>query len=240
MLGDVLDSHPEISCKNEILNHLKDFEIKDKVNYLSSYFSANPNDKKEEKKQIIGGTINPFKYQLEPHNLYQFIYPVCQTKIEFWLKKNLFKINPHLKIIVLLRKNVLKQSVSFYLAQERNKQEWESSLHLIQNRDALRKKEFDLDKLQNIVLQLCQKSTKLTQFAYSLTNDPLMIFYEDFLQVSQEVFNRIFAYVGASPVENSFDFTAGYQKILSEDLRDIIANYQELYQYTAFIPYLEN
>ena len=81
--------------------------------------------------------------------------------------KNLLKIKPRIKIIVLLIKNVLRQSVSLYLAKERNK--WESSLHLIENQDILRKKEFDLEQLQNIVFLLYEKSTKLTQFAYSLT-----------------------------------------------------------------------
>ena len=167
MLGDVLDSHPDISCKKEILIHLKDSDNIDKLNNLYNFYSNNLKVKNQDKKQIIGCTINPFKYKLESDNLYQLIYPVCQTKIQFWLMKNLLKIKPRIKIIVLLIKNVLRQSVSLYLAKERNK--WERSLHLIENQDILRKKEFDLEQLQNIVFLLYEKSTKLTQFAYSLT-----------------------------------------------------------------------
>ena len=57
MLGDVLDSHPDISCKKEILNHLKDSDIKDKLNYLYNFYSNNLKVKNQDKKQIIGCTI---------------------------------------------------------------------------------------------------------------------------------------------------------------------------------------
>ena len=41
-------------------------------------------------------------------------------------------------------------------------------------------------------------------------------------------------------MDDSFDFTAGFQKINSDDLRNVIANYQDLYKYSEFLPYLEN
>ena len=240
MFGNVLDSHPEISCECEFLNHLKKSSLRDKVNYVYSYFSENKNGENSEPKHIIGGTINPFKYKLEPPNFYQLIYPDCSTETEFLLRKKQSEIKPQIQIILLLRKNFLKQAISLYLVKERK--QWASSLDLIKNKETLNKEEFDLDKLQKLFIDVNNSSAKLTQFANSLTNDYHTVFYEDFLEDSRKVkvFNQVFTYVGASPMDDSFDFTAGFQKINSDDLRNVIANYQDLYKYSEFLPYLEN
>lgn len=156
------------------------------------------------------------------------------------LRKKQSEIKPQIQIILLLRKNILKQAISLYLVKERK--QWASSLDLIKNKETLNKEEFDLDKLQKLFIDVNNRSAKLTQFANSLTNDYHTVFYEDFLEDSRKVkvFNQVFTYVGASPMDDSFDFTAGFQKINSDDLRNVIANYQDLYKYSEFLPYLEN
>ena len=156
------------------------------------------------------------------------------------LRKKQSEIKPQIQIILLLRKNLLKQAISLYLVKERK--QWASSLDLIKNKETLNKEEFDLDKLQKLFIDVNNRSAKLTQFANSLANDYHTVFYEDFLEDSRKVkvFNQVFTYVGASPMDDSFDFTAGFQKINSDDLRNVIANYQDLYKYSEFLPYLEN
>ena len=97
MFGNVLDSHPEISCECEFLNHLKKSSLRDKVNYVYSYFSENNNGENSEPKHIIGGTINPFKYKLEPLIFTNLFIQIAQLKPSFCLEKNSRKLNLRFK-----------------------------------------------------------------------------------------------------------------------------------------------
>jgi LPS sulfotransferase NodH len=231
LLGKVLNNHPEIVCQNEILNDLQEADLGAKLAYLENYFSSPYSQKQSSQKAIVGATMNPFKYHLEASDLYPVLYGEPEDA-ESQL--------PRVAIILLLRQNKLKQAVSFYLALERGRREWESSLHLIEDSDALKPKLFDLTKLAKLVTRLEQQSERLREFANSIAAAYLTVFHEEIIEDSQAALNHVFQFLGASQMGQDFDFTAGYQKVLSEDLRQTISNYDDLYRNPCFHPYLKN
>jgi hypothetical protein len=219
MFGEILNSHNDIICHNEILNSLQDTSLRKKIDYLNNYFFKE--DIFEDKKRlgkIIGGTINPLKYGLKACALHEIVYP-------------------KVKIIVLLRRNMLKQAVSFYMASEFYNN-WASSLDLIEDKSKVCKREFDLARLEELVIRLKAQANQITEFASSISDNFLKLFYEDIVETPKQAYSKVFHYVGASEVDDSFDFTAGYQKILSNDLRDVISNFDDMKNYKFLKPYI--
>ncbi len=218
MFGEVLNSHNDIICHNEILNHLKDASLREKVDYLNNYFFKEDFFEYEKRfYKIIGGTINPLKYGLKACDLREIVYP-------------------KVKIIVLLRRNMLKQAVSLYLARELDN--WASSLHMLEDKSKVCKREFDLARLEELVICLKVQANQVTEFASSISDNFLKLFYENIVETPKQAYSQVFDYVGASEVDDSFDFTDGFQKIISDDLRDVIINFDDMKNYKFLKPYI--
>ena len=229
-LGRVLNSHSEIECKNEILNPIKSEPLSNKQDYLKSYFSHST----QKSHKTLGGSINPFKYDLQSRDLRFLTYPQSHSDLDLFIKKNLLRRDPEIKLILLLRRNKLRQAISSYQTYERGC--WESSSHLLEGEDtAATKKDFDLNKLQKITVRYWTKSMRLRRFAQSLSNNFMTVFYEDMYSNPKEEFERLFDYIGVSRAEEDFDYSGGFSKINSEDIKDIVGNYNSMSQ----VPVLE-
>lgn len=226
MLGKVLDSHREITCANEVLNSVKDADRQTKLTYLTDYFATHLSNPADRSSPMIGATLNPFKYNLSPQNLRYAFNAIPSDRQD--------AREP--KIVLLLRKNKLKQATSAYMAIERDK--WESNLKNLDG-DSNSKKLFDLGKLQWMAFKYWLQSYRLIRFTQAMSGNYLQVFYEDLLEQPEATFGQIFDYLGAAPVCEGFDFSAGYRKIASDDLRDTIANYDNMRRYPFLRAYME-
>jgi hypothetical protein len=52
-------------------------------------------------------------------------------------------------------------------------------------------------------------------------------------------FDAMFEFLGVPAAPAGFDYTGGYTKVLSDDLRDVVANYEELERSPILAPYLK-
>lgn len=238
MFGKVLNSHKEIVCNNEILNHLKENNTKQKIEYLNQYLLGKTfNDESIVGNQIIGGTINPFKYRLSSRSLQGIIYSHSRKNIvHSWVTKNINRKEPSVQVILLLRKNLLKQAISIETAKKEGT--YYSTQTRFQNKNLLKKQDFDLSKLEEEVSRLQRTSEKLIKFTKAVTSKYLPIFYEDIYQHPEETYKKVFDYIEVSNVQENFDFTGGYKKILSDNIEDIINNFDDIYKYPLLKTYL--
>ncbi|WP_017324079.1 sulfotransferase [Synechococcus sp. PCC 7336] len=226
MLGKVLDSHSDITCVNEVLNSVKDADLQTKMASLTDHFATRLPNPAGPNQAIVGATINPFKYKLSPRHLQRAIAAIPGDR----------QAPEELKIVMLLRKNKLKQAASAYMAIERGK--WESNLKNLDG-DSNSKKWFDLGKLQWMAFKYWLQSYRLIRFTQAMSGNYLQVFYEDLLEQPEATFGQIFDYLGATPVSKGFDFSAGYRKIASDDIRDAIANYDSMRRYPFLRAYME-
>ncbi len=224
MFAVVLNSHKEVSCKKEFLTPVKKESLLEKNDFLEHFFIKDFKEDSNYDKRIIGGTINPLKYGLQTDDIRDLINKAKANNINF-------------KVILLLRKNLLKQGVSAYVAKE--SLNYKSNYRRIQDKELVKKRDFDIAKLQEIVGELTKKSKYLQEFAEDITDEYLSISYEDLLENPQWTFTKVFDHIEASKVPDEFDFTGGYQKILSDNLEDIVNNFDELYKYPLLSKYLE-
>jgi len=51
-------------------------------------------------------------------------------------------------------------------------------------------------------------------------------------------FDAMFAFLGVPPAPAGFNYSGGYTKVLSDDLRDVVSNYEELERSPILAPYL--
>ncbi|PSF39494.1 hypothetical protein C7H19_01520 [Aphanothece hegewaldii CCALA 016] len=224
MFGKVLNSHPEVLCKNEFLNHIKDQSTAEKIQYFKEFFNKGlPKKVKDEKDlqkvKVLGSTIEPFKYNLE---------------VDDFLKE--VDISEY-KVILLLRKNPLLQARSLYVVKElivntREKNRYQPDKD---DKEKLRPIDFDFDKLEELTKRFEQKSQRLHKFAKKLTkNNFLQINYEELIEERYKYFNQVFDYLGASQLPEDFDYSGGSEKML-DDWGSICANFEEINNY----PYLK-
>lgn len=218
MFGKVLNSHPDVSCKNEFLNHVKLKSKEEKLEYFKAFF--NNNVRQEQKKnqkdiKVLGATLNPFKYKLRASDL--------SKEIDM----------DQFKTVILLRKNFLLQARSFYIVKETT-----NGLRFQLNKEDKKKLQaitFDFDQLEQITKRFEQKSKRLQQYVEKITKGKfLLLYYEELLESRQKCFNQLFDYIGAVPLSENFDYTGGHEKILTDDWRSICKNFDEINNY----PYL--
>jgi LPS sulfotransferase NodH len=212
MFGRVLNAHPAISCANEFLNPLKAESKRTKVRALEDFYrNAAASD------GSVGQTMNPFKYKLRPRDVRRAL---GDTPI---------------KLVVLLRENLLKQSVSAYLARERG---YKSNRDWVRNTRALEGREFDVRELVGMVRDADHNSQRLVRFAERLRTPALNVTYEQLQTDPQESFATVFAFLGAPPAPAGFDYAAGFKKMLSDDLREVVANFDDLEREPSLARYL--
>lgn len=236
MFGAVLNSHPALSCQNELLNRHQSAPTHEKLAHIEAFFGAGPATGGAH--PIRGATMNPYKYALSGDDLAR-VPSLKRGRPRRWpgfLAKSRRGPAAPVAILVLERANKLKQALSVYLSQERGS--WESSLGGIKDKTALARRRFDLPRLRGLVQDLEAQAEGLTAIASRLSAGPLQVTYEDLVTQPAATYGRVFAHIGAPPVDADFDFTAGFTKIASDDLRELVENYDQLAADPALARYL--
>jgi LPS sulfotransferase NodH len=126
---------------------------------------------------------------------------------------------------VLRRRNLLKQAVSRELARAHG---WQSSRHNVSSAEHLTGRVMDVDALKRAVRSLGQRSDQLGRVAERLSAETHNLWYEDLQDDPKAAVSAIFDFLGAAPPPDDFSYTAGYEKVHSDDLRDVVANFHEL------------
>jgi LPS sulfotransferase NodH len=224
MFGEVLDSHPSVECANEYLNRLEGSPRRAKVRALRSFYRHPRHGDPRRAHNVVGQTMNPFKYGLgasdiasavEGPRLRQACRPLVARRRE-----------QQIRLIVLLRENLLKQALSLYLARRSGR--FESSRHMVDDPSLLEGQVIDVPKLAKIVTLLRNNSQQLRKLAAGLRAETRHVTFEQLQEDPSGTFESVFEYLGVPPAQAGFDYTAGFTKMLSDDLRDVVANYVEL------------
>ncbi|MGH2556390.1 MAG: hypothetical protein ACRDHO_11810 [Actinomycetota bacterium] len=234
MFGGVLDAHPSIECVNEYLNrHLK-ARRRGKVRALRSFYYRDPTDRDSGRADtVVGQTMNPFRYKLGASDIASAFGPstLGLTGRRFTARHRDLPIH----LVVLLRENLLKQGISLYLARQRK---FESSRELIDEPSVLEGRVIDVAELARLVTGLSSKSERLRQLAARLRAETMHVTFEQLQNNPSGTFESVFEYLGVPPAEAGFDYTAGFTKMLSDDLRDVVANFPELERHPLLAGYL--
>jgi hypothetical protein len=232
--GSVLDAHPSVVCVNEYLNAHVDAPRRVKVRALRSFYRDPPRGDPGRTVSVVGQTMSPFKYGLGISDIASAFGPSSLGAIGRRLTAG--RRDLPIRLIVLLRENLLKQAVSLYLA--RSGLGWESSRHRVDDPSVLEGHMIDVPELVRTVTELRNNSKRLRQLAAGLRAETMEVTFEQLQDDPSSTFGSVFAYLGVPPAPAGFDYTAGFKKMLSEDLRDVVANYVELERNPVLSSYL--
>jgi LPS sulfotransferase NodH len=235
MFGNVLDAHPSVVCVNEYLNRHEDAPRPVKAQALRSFYRDPPQGDPGRSESVVGQTMNPFKYGLGTSDIASAFGPSILGPTGRRLTARLRDLP--IRLIVLLRENLLKQAVSLYIA-SRNELAWASSRQRVDDPSVLEGQMIDMPKLVKTVTDLRNASERLRQLAASLRAETMEVTFEQLQDDPSSTFESVFAYLGVPPAQAGFDYTAGFTKMLSEDLRDVVANYVELERNPVLSSYL--
>lgn len=214
MLSHVLNSHPRIECVKEILNDYNPLTGKGKVEFLAEFlYSASDTNGRADEEIIRGATLNPFKCGLDFADLRALV-----------AKQPADQSNP-VNVIVLTRENKLKQAISIYLAETSG---WKSNRKQFRGKSLPTKQRFDVARLANIVQGLQQQTDLLKSWGNDLSGNCLCLDYESLVNDPQSVINLLFQETRAGATPKDFDFTAGFEKIVSDDIGEVVANLDEI------------
>jgi hypothetical protein len=86
----------------------------------------------------------------------------------------------------------------------------------------------DVPGVARIVTSLRNVSERLRRLAADPRAECMHVTFEQLQDDPSGTFESVFEYLGVPPAQPGFDYTAGFTKLLSEDLRDVVANYVEL------------
>jgi LPS sulfotransferase NodH len=236
MFGRVLNGHPGILCANEFLNPYEKQRRGPKVRALASFYRDPPGEDGASL-EAVGQTMNPFKYRLRPGDVAAALAPDSSGALAR-LTRRLGRQPPPppLKVVVLLRENVLKQGVSAYLSKRRGNHI--SNRDWVKNQKVLSTQEFDIGELRATVQRLAESAANLRAFAHGLGTPTMDVTYEDLQGDPVGIFDSVFDYLEVSRPPSGFDYAAGFRKMLSDDLRDVVANFDELQREPLLARYL--
>jgi hypothetical protein len=204
MLSYVLNNHPHCIITPEILNNVNTHDINKKIEYINNFLN------KSDKNNIFGITINLNKYCISSINdLYKFIDHDTYT-------------------IILLRKSILKKIVSEHVVLN-NKN--------LSNNWGLYNTNFN--KKININMQSftesCEREKNHYDFYYKIYNDlkkknyqTELLYYEDLIENTKYHIDSIFNNLGLVIPDNFEYYPTKFHKLLSNNLEDIIINYDEV------------
>lgn len=211
MLFKTLNNHPDLRIKNEILNDLMNKDIDEQINFINKFMNKTDNEK------IHGFTINLDKYNL--------------LSIDF-LKKI---ITEDSYIIFLLRKNILKKIVSALVVRENIKLKTLGDNSNNKNYWGLYNTDFK--KKINIDMELLTKHYNIERKCYTSYLDIYnklkpyydvdLLYYENIVNNTKLHIDNIFSKIGLETPKNFNYFRSDCHKLLSDDLRDVIINYDE-------------
>ena len=215
VLCDLLNCHPDIFCDVEIFNFIY---AKSKVAFPLKYIQ---NCSK--------------RADLNGKSVYGFKVKIAQLRIEHEYKnydKILLKLHEEgWKFIHLKRKNHLKHKLSNILASETN-------IYHIRGNDSENGKKVNVDCDLLMASIKYSEEIETTEETNLRTIPHLKIIYEDDISESskhQETANKVFRFLGLKehPVKTD------YKKVLPQDLKNILNNYDEVYNYFKGTKYSE-
>jgi LPS sulfotransferase NodH len=230
MFGKVLDSHPSVDCVNEFLTRYRAAPRRVKVRALRSFYRDRSND---DPGRAVGQTMNPFTYGLKSYDVASALEP---RRGLIRRPGGLRHGDAPLQLIVLLRENLLKQSVSAYFAHQRGK--WESSRHLIDDPSAFESQVIDVAELTRMVARMRVRSERLRQFAVELRGNTMHVTYEQLQNDPKGIFESVFSHLSVPSGQRGFDYTAGFTKVRSDDLRDVVTNFADIEGHPLLSSYL--
>jgi len=229
MFSAVLNAHPNLICKPEFLNQYGDLSKSAQLRTVHQYLCGDTNPEctstSSESNEVRGLTLNPFKHNLNKSDLAKLIKGLCTDKTDH---------QP--AIVVLTRRNKLKQAVSICRAEQFN---WKSSRTQFKTEAELPKKSlFDIGRLEELVTGLEIQTQQIVDWSNSLSSNRCRVDYESFIGHHEATFRRVFNFLSSGNVSDDFDFQAGHLKILSDELRDTVENYAELRSNPKLAEYL--
>jgi LPS sulfotransferase NodH len=232
MFGKVLDAHPSVICRNEYLNRLSEATRAEKVEAIRAFYRHPDRLEGAVPDAAVGQTMNPYKYGLRPLDVASAFGPEWLGGSGRRLLAGRRKLP--IRVILLLRGNLLKQAVS---------QQWAlryrhaSSRHMV-DPAIVKRQEYDVPELVELVGNLRDRSERLRRFADELGAQVMSVTYEQLQTDRISTFDSVFAYLGVPPPAPGFDYSAGYTKLLAEDLRDVVANFAEIEREPVLAGYL--
>jgi hypothetical protein len=233
MLGHVLHAHPQIVCYTEYLNRVRDKSTAEKVDFLRAFYQ-DPPTRPPDSDGALGQTMNPFKYDLDALD-------VASAWAPAWLPHRMRRATvPYrrlpIRVLVLERRNKLKQAISHASVHQRGS--YASDLEDVEDDTELVGQAFDVQSLEHQVTAAENRARRLRTVARRLRAPRMSVTLEDVQADPKREFDAIFAFLGVPPVPDGFDYTAGHTKVLSDDLRNVVANYDELERSAVLAPYL--
>jgi len=199
LLVDLINSHPQIRCDYEIFSaHFVNKKPWFPKLYLKGRWA-------KAKKDFYGYKLNSCQIGFQGFEAKAFFADLHQ---QGW------------KIICIRRKNLLRQAISFFIAQRRK--EWVGSRNNTLTEEIPIDKEELLAKIERLEKVNQAEEELLGQLPY------LNVFYEDDLlnaEQHQATLDKVFAFLGveSAPVKTDIVKTAASHK-----LADVIANYAEI------------
>lgn len=217
VLSDLLNCHPEIFCDVEIFNFLYS---KSKVQFPYLYISSCSKRASAYKRTVYGFRVKKAQLKYEhKYKYYREIFPRLHK--EGW------------KFIHLKRLNFLKHTISNLILAE-------TKVAHIRNGETLPIKKIKVDC--NTLLENIKYSEEVERAEENNLNGipNLKIIYEnDILDNTkhQNTANKVFSFLGLKPHK----VNTQYKRIVSENLQDVILNYDEVYEFfkdTEYLKYL--
>ncbi len=233
MLGHVLHAHPQVVCYTEYLNRVRDSSTADKVAFLRAFYD-DPPTRPPDPAGAFGQTMNPFKYDLDALDIASAWAPE-------WLPLPIRRASvPYrrlpIRVLVLERHNKLKQAISHTSVHQRGS--YASDLEDVEDETVLVGQSFDVTSLEHQVIAAENRARRLRTVARRLRAPRMSVTLEDVQADPKRAFDAMFAFLGVPPAPDGFDYTAGHTKVLSDDLRDVVANYDELERSPILARYL--
>jgi LPS sulfotransferase NodH len=233
MLGHVLHAHPQVVCYTEYLNRVRDKTTAEKVAFIRAFYDDPPTRPSDEN-GALGQTMNPFKYDLDALD-------VASAWAPGWLPLAVRRATVPwrqlpIRVLLLERRNKLKQAISHASVHQRGS--YASDLDDVEDEEELVGQTFDVAALEHQVVAAENRARRLKTVANRLRAPRMTITLEDVQADPQREFDAMFEFLGVPPVPEGFDYTAGHTKVLSDDLRDVVANYDELERSPILAPYL--
>lgn len=233
MLGHVLHAHPQVVCYTEYLNRVRDKTASEKVAFLRAFYE-DPPTRPPDPDGALGQTMNPFKYDLDALD-------VASAWAPGWLPLSVRRVTvPYrrlpIRVLLLERRNKLKQAISHASVHQRGS--YASDLDEVEDETELVGQTFDVAALEHQVTAAENRARRLRTVAQRLRAPRLVVTLEDVQADPKRAFDEMFDFLGVPAAPSDFDYTAGHTKVLSDDLRDVVANYDELQRSPILAPYL--
>lgn len=245
----MLRSHPEIHCENEVFCIQSDPGESDDSEANGRAFL------KGELKRMVRregkeNSVDPQPAEVleQLHKIFAQPKKACGFKLKFPTQSAMFpelieefkSLGPKLKLIVLCRRNAIKQAISKFNMRRIRSETDGVSCNLTQSgpdqADFESKFEIDVPKVlgyaRNQVRQREEFDKSIAQFQSETSDNILRLDYEHLL-IHPNIWQRVFRFLGVSRFE---EVNSQVRKMTPDDLSEAILNYDELEKEVAGTP----